>query len=385
MKKGNRTILPLSILVLAFCIGGCSKEGSDKQHFNYGEKISFIAGSVGTGTKTVYAGSSDDGSERIDWEKNDLVRIYCGAVSSPDSKYADFSVKTGGARESEIEEYAGALYWGSGDHTFYAVYPSPLTVGKESDVLGNGTLKGYIPRVQKPRAIQSGSGGVTFLAKTDMINQYMVARTTVTEASSLSNEGIELEFIPITTTIGFILKNDFAKKGDLEICSVELTSEKNALYGGFTADLTPTGWNPDNSNNPYPACTKDYGAESGGNVSVDFSQTDASGHITLKYGQSLQFNMFIMPVSGYDELLFSIHKADGSTMSTRLKADFKCHEKSTLSGVLVPEGGQWTIKYGPQAGNWGGETGELYMNPEIQINTFVSDWIGGTQGNLDLF
>ena len=96
-------------------------------------EIRFSAGS-GVGTKTTYSGEQIDGRERVDWNIDDLITIYCYESPTPSTHIMDYKVaqitSTSGyfslgkisKRVSEI-----GLRWADDDdlvHHFYAVTPS---------------------------------------------------------------------------------------------------------------------------------------------------------------------------------------------------------------------------------------------------------------------
>ena len=112
-------------------------------------------------TKTIYSGYkyTSENIERIDWENGDIIRIASDQVSEPSSKFADYTISL----KDNTNQYSNAtaepfgaehgLIWGSGTHTFYAMYPSPSTTGAQSGLDlsisgGNGIVTAVLPQDQ---------------------------------------------------------------------------------------------------------------------------------------------------------------------------------------------------------------------------------------------
>ena len=354
------SVMKLVLLSVAVSLASCS--GDDSFHFTKGTPVSFIAGTGGGMlTRTSYSNERSGNSERIDWEPGDLIRIYCGKASEPESKYADYKVSEGSitadgaTSKASIEGLGGiGIRWGNETdaHTFYAVCPSPatpslLTGGLESDVLSDGLFDGHVDAVQTPLSVDGTSS--PYMAVPDMTSQYMVAATTVSAGDQdVVGSDVFLSFQPIVTAIEFTIQNDYANDGDLQIASVSLESESHYLYGPFRADMT--AW----SGSGYPSVSSSAFGESlkGKVVSIDFSSF-GTGCFSIAKGEQLVLTFFLLPDSDLDDLTFKITGPGGGWVSTRLATVgasgyegllFPRFKKSFVKGILVPEGAKWTVK-----------------------------------------
>ena len=403
-----------SIVSAATLISSCQPE-----NFNplSGQPIRFTAATSGSafGTKASYSGVAESGKENIYWQTGDTLRIYCAQASEPSAKYADYKVSEILTPESQakIDGLGGVgLRWGDNvDHVFFAVYPSPAVNGKSADALGNGTLTANIPATQVPVSLNATAAGSEpdFTAVPDLKSEYMVAVDTIKKDSfdpdaPVSGEGVFLNFKPIVTAIEFTIKNAFANDGDLNIKNIQLISASHNIAGGFTADLTKLNI----AGGAYPTCTS---TSDGKTVTMDFTTIpgyDYSGneeiggskaYVTVEKNQTLRLTFFLKPeyASGsavnVNDLTFKIVRADNSWVSTKLAYNdasktgiaFPCHKKTYVTGILVPEGAQWTVKYDPTVQSWNTETGhDIDPMPETDGDPIVTSWDAGIDEELSL-
>ena len=208
-------------------------------------------------TRTEYSGEDENGGiissasqyERIDWVENkDLVRIVCPQAQDmyhDPIVTADYRIGTssGSGRESA----AGAtpvseeetLYWGEGDHYFYALYPAAGTTSNyhqgavtesESDIeylSGNkARITGSIPATQN--VVRSGN-----VYKPNMNLAYMYAA----EKSAITTGNITLHFYPLVTAFEFSLRALDDVMAGADLLSLKVSSGSTDLTGGFTATL----------------------------------------------------------------------------------------------------------------------------------------------------
>ena len=359
-----------------------------------GETVTFTVGTSGSpaDTRTAYSGVTAGGRERIDWKEGDMIRVYCAAASEPESKFADYvvnaDVSASGAISISTIRQAGlddrGLRWGDEavQHDFYAVYPSQRTAGKSADEFGTAghetIMTGNIPAEQRPLSVNSiaAMSEPHFTAVPDLTSLYMVARNSIRQSNTdawnkVGGDGVFLSFKPVTTAIEFTIRNNFEGNGDLLIKDVQLISQSHSIAGQFTADLT--GLATDGSK--YPVCRS---ASAGNIVKIVFTSD-----IKVMKGQTLRFTFFLKPdydnqtparAIDVDDLTFRITKSDGSWLQTRLGYTdgsgivFPCHRKSFVTGVLVPEGAQWTVRY----------------SDDESTGTIVTPWQEGVKGNLQL-
>lgn len=222
----------ISALVLVLAAVSCSK------HAAPGSTIHFSAVSRSTGaadTKTSYSGIDQDGNpvsssstrERIDWVASDAIRIYCAQahkVGDESIHWGDYVVDEVETLDNNVESRAtispdvpNSLTWGSGEHTFYAMYPAPADDSFKED----HTLVGTIPAAQ---TVTQKSGTTTWLP--DMSRAYMMAKAVASDGP------VSLDFYPCFTAFSFNIGKGENEKVD--VSAFTLSSSSTALAGNFT-------------------------------------------------------------------------------------------------------------------------------------------------------
>ena len=148
----QKKYLMASVVLVCLLVPGCRKEVDTAVNGGPGTEIVFGASTLWQNdvqTRTEYSGRDErDGTivktsqyERIDWsDGTDMIRVLCEAASGksdPSDKSASYvvsGVSTGSEKqksEAGIEPADGnSLQWGTGSHTFYAMYPA---AGMESN------------------------------------------------------------------------------------------------------------------------------------------------------------------------------------------------------------------------------------------------------------
>ena len=381
----------------ALCLSACQKEGF---RFREGDAVRFSVGSAGT--KAAYSG--DAGSETgINWQENDTLRIYCTAVSEPECKYADYRVSSVESTPSKarISGLGGVgLRWGAGEHTFYAAWPSPAVNGITTDVIAN-TVAASLPAEQAVAGDITETTSGNYVAAPDLKNMLMTATTTCTESTMPGDGAVFLNFTPLTTAIQFTVTNQ--TKAGLEIKSVSLTSASSPLNGPFTVDIssssTPEAVDTDGDgtknityNNNYPACQyTGTVSDASRTVTIHFDSP-----VELAYDEdvakcgTLTFTFFLQPCQNFDDLTFKFVKSDDSSLSTRIGyldgtgVRFPRFMKSYVTGLFIPEGAQWTVKYGPEVLPWAEQQEALEPSPETDPMPFVTQWVTGTDEDIEM-
>ncbi len=294
-------------------------------------------------SKAAYSGqtSGDGKKERIDWEEGDLIRIYCAQVTKPASKFADYRVDamgsaSGAVSTADASPFGEELEWGTGDHTFYAAYPSPNASGSLTKSLSANTVAASLPESQ------GMAGMADDVIYPNMLNMLMTAKSTQ------SGGDVYLGFTPLTTAIKFTVTN--GTEDDIGIGELLLISESNPISGDFTVDLDDKG------DDGYPKVTA--GASTGKKVSIYLPEI-----IKLANNQSLTFTFFISPVQDVDDLTFKFwklhdYRESGFYVGTRLGytdgsgIKFPRCRKTEIKGLMLPESSQWTVKYDPGVAPW---------------------------------
>ena len=418
MKAHNIITKVLGITLALVSVSSC-QEKINGGGITKGESVKFSVGTDAASTKAVYSGEGTSTIERIDWQAGDLIRIYCEAVGAPSEKYADYAVTSeitaeDNVSKAHIQSTDGVgLCWGEGAHTFYGVYPSPeeessvtMSISPYTDGGTKGTvsksIEGAVVTAKLP-ATQAVIGGINVdgvnnTAAPDLKNMLMTAESAEYYPETGIPEGtVFLSFIPLTTAVQFTITNQ--TKSPLTLTSVSLTSASKALNGKFTVEIdktsTPapidldgdgstTGANDIVYSREYPKCTYT------GSVS-DFTRTvtiNFASPVTLSYDADktksgkLTFTFFLQPCDDFDDLTFKLVKDGGDWMSTRLGytdgsgVKFPRFKKTTVTGLLVPEGAQWTVKYAPTVNPWN-NPGDTPIGPMPEVNegtTLVTSW-----------
>lgn len=226
MKNLKATMIALVLGSAVFSLTGCEKNETSA----YGKAVLFHCASGSNGTKAAYSGDVTSNVERIDWEDEDLIRIYCAEASKPDpSKFADYKISNvttnGSISEAKIAEKDGndGLCWGETKaHNFYAVYPSPATSSPWVSSISGKTVTGTV------KAAQTGEG-------TFSDGMVLVANKTVDNPTTFDKDAVFLEFQPITTAIKFSITNGQAY--NLDVTKVELKSDSHPLSGQFSYNI----------------------------------------------------------------------------------------------------------------------------------------------------
>ena len=388
---------------MSLAMSSCRKEVVERSL--EGEEIIFTAGNAYTDTKASYSGerNSTGSVERIDWELGDQIRIYCDELAVKSGDYAvselmgedPTDAMKSRARIKALGEVP--LQWGPAtDHHFYAVYPSPnyggssaaKSIGKDG---GSVKVSASIPASQPYRGSVQADG-VKYTAAPNLRNMVMTAKaegTYTTESEIPGRDEIFLSFTPLSTAIQFTITNQ--TKEPLVLESVSLISASKALNGAFTVDIdnatTPgnitVGSTTISYGREYPACTRSTTvSEAEKTVTIPFD-----GGVTLPYDSdksqygSLTFTFFLQPCDTISDLSFKLVKTDGSWLSTKLSYAngrglmFPRHKKSEVTGLLIPEGAIWTVKYDPEIVPWGDEDhGVITPDPEFDPEVLVTSW-----------
>ena len=264
MKKEMKAAAVLALASAAIMLAGCKVE-EESSLFSHepGTPIVFGVSSEwesGTGTRTEYSGKDQDNNnvnketseyERIDWvPESDQIRILCEAAVGSSTDYKIETATADGrlskATASPIE--GEGLFWGTGDHYFYAMYPVP---GMESNYgftdntvsasnaritasNNQATITGVVPATQE--AVKVGN-----IYKANMNYAYMYAAKKV---GAGDHGSVELSFRPLVTTLEFRLKGNSSLPIGVNLTKLELSSASSPLTGTFTATVTESGVDP---------------------------------------------------------------------------------------------------------------------------------------------
>ena len=285
-----------------------------------------------TETKTVYGSQQTDKSWPVYWEANDKIRIYCEEAET--GKQADYVVTPTSANPATgtitLAAGSAALQWGgdSDMHNFYAVYPNTVTVS-------DGVVAFPINRNQKAFVATTDGKTQDIVAKPDMTNQYMVAKTSTTPI----DQAVGLTFEPIMTTLDIVITAatvNMNVKGSARITGISISStmlnNSNASRETFYYDLR---------NGVENGAITANGATSSGTATTMTEQTfvnlvDANGNATyvdLAQGHTLTMTVFLPPMSieAAKNMKRQVKVRVHATGNTELVASLKTNDSGTAN------------------------------------------------------
>lgn len=388
--KKIKAVGALLATAVLFTFGSCQ---DSLVQFRTGELIRFSAGIEMPTTRATYSNDNGGTIERIDWNENDLIRIYCAQASEPkDNKYADYKVSsvtaatTGSAVSTAVIEGTGGvgLRWGSGDHTFYAAYPSPEAEGITTSIAAN-VVTAELPAVQAIASLEESDGN--YVAKPDLKNMLMTSSSVWNPTTGIPDASVFLNFTTLTTAIQFTIKNGTGRTlnlVDLQLISGNGRANAAVTNGVFTVDLEnsakPADEKPyDDSeytvtySRSYPSCTGTNNSTVISDRTLTIPVGTESEPLELADGKTLSFTFFLVPTHHFRDLTFKFTEAGGGWKSTRLGYTdddgifFPRFKKSAVNGLLIPEGAQWYLNYLTSVTPWDEENG-------------ISDSFDATQG-----
>lgn len=358
-NKIRKSAKSLAILSATVLVAACTErlnwiEGSD---IRFGASTNGFS-TNGAPTRAAYASADaylDNGIyyKRIDWESGDKIQIYCPEASTSEtgtSTTAHYLVDA--TTVSEDRRYSTATFnlslsdnekglrWGSptAEHHFYGVYPSPKMTSSSTVSFAGGTVTAKVPESQAYVLTDDGGTPKHYTAKPVLEQSMtMVAKSTYKQDSFDADNDVLLEFVPITTAVEFTLKSGY---DGLVIKEISLISGSQNLSGKYTTTLTGSDW----SSSTYPTVHVASG-DAEKTASVSFSSTG----VALNKDETLTFTIFLLPEDDLNDLKFRIYKggdADGLFVETSLKNTsdttlFPRCKKSSVTGILVPEGVYW--------------------------------------------
>ena len=230
MEMRSRISPVFALLLATSFLTGCSKSSFTSSS----RKDVVFSAETQTETKVAYSGIMTGNIERIDWKKNDRIRIFSnkaltwkrdGSTGNPQATYIinEDSITPDGrySRASlDVVESSneGGLQWdeASDQHIFLALYPDQMPSGASSFDPGPAGQRFpcYLSTVQ-PHS-QSG-----FF---DMHHAYLFARATVNYKSS--GNGVKLSFHPLFTAFEFRLVDGENNTPAWNLKKLELISNK---------------------------------------------------------------------------------------------------------------------------------------------------------------
>ena len=299
------------------CIGilmlsGCVEENFEKPGIPEGDGIVFgaTAGYAGPETKTEYGDyvtdeiTGEKRSQVINWVQGDQVEIY--SPTSPYVNQTEYNVATGGSNTSYLTSESGLQWASDATQDFYAIYPSIASI-QNDQIRGltsfkDGVLTGYIP-INQQHTITKVSGG--YVAKPNMDYMYMAARKQnfAVPADGTAEDGISLDFIPLTTTLEITLVGPT----QAPLAQLNVQSNNGARIAGlFECDLkagTECKVSPSST-------VRDV-------ITVNLYDSDGKP-LKLEPGEKVTFNVFLLPVDELSDLSIRVAGLNSSARTMHL-------------------------------------------------------------------
>lgn len=344
MIMKGKTILLLLAAAGTLSLAGCQKTGLSGTVS--GDNTIRFAASAAPGTKTAYSGEVTDNIERIDWAKDDVIRIYSDkAVYRYDDAqhYSDYKVTSvsgsGATSTAEITPSTGnGLVWGDepATYTFYGIYPATDCASGAA-----GTLTGTIPANQGTGDLAANMPKYGFLtaAQTATIAAADLDANKTVITKKNGGKEVTLAFEPAFTAIEVTLKST---QPNTVLTGAHLVSSSTALAGDFTVSYAASG----------SGFTKTFDCKSATGKSVSISGlTDA----TIGPDASYTFTLFALPQNLKDlELVFDIQGAQSRHLALKKNGsyiEFAACKKHRIYGLQMPDG-TWTIYLQSEVAEW---------------------------------
>ena len=273
IMKTDKFILGLSLLALVAC---SESEVTDRPEPTPGADVKFGVSLDKTDTRTIY-GDEDGNKFPIYWVQDDQVLVtspdcmtgrqtgtYKISVNTESQNYANSMTKVGDA----------GVQWGdAATADFYSVYPAD-----KASVLSEGNFNLTMPEVQRLKVEAPASESEKVLKSyPDMDACFMTAKT----LGVANGSDVLLHYQPLSTAVRFTLKINESSTAEVVVSQIKIVADK-PITGDFSLDLT--GANP----------VVKAGTNTSNEV-VLYSYYDNGAYLTLKTGQSVELNAFLIP------------------------------------------------------------------------------------------
>ena len=294
----------------AVAMVACSDDLEQDGRIPQGNGIVFgaSAGYAGdSGKRTAYGdyvqGENGPVGQAIEWVATDKVEIY--SPQSPNAQQVQYGINSlNGNSAYLVAETAVGLQWAGGtEQNFYAVYPAPASMSnaavQQLVSFQDGTLTGYIPVNQAHKITRSTNG---YTATPVMDYQYMVATNSVNPVETQASGGaVPLAFTPLVTTLEVTIHGT-AESANTPIVQLNVFDrDGNNIAGNFTCDLTAPL-----ASDGYPTCEYKPSATVRDMITISTywreSENSDNVPLTLEEGQSITFNIFLLPHEDMDNI-----------------------------------------------------------------------------------
>ena len=334
-------ILLSSLAVLTFATG-CMNEVLTGVP---GAPVTFSANTYydnGPETKTAYSGDfygTTTRYERIDWVGGDKIRIYSpDAAHRNDSNrhWADYDIdastiqpnNTNSTARIKNEPNGNGLVWGTGNHTFYSLYPSPRSANAYTGLAMNDNIvTAPLPESQS-LTLQSG----TRTYKPDMNLAYMHAAV----SNAPAGIPVDLPFKPLMTAFEITLGTD--DPAGIVVKDIYLFTDNSGsnLTGTFSATI--------NANNTVTVSSTVSNPSH--YLHAGLPEFAGGGTVNIRQGSPITFTLFALPVT-HQHLGLRVILSDNTVKEIAFKQnnawiDFAPFKKYRITNLNTPPGETWT-------------------------------------------
>lgn len=255
-------------------------------------------------------------SQAINWEEDDKVDIYSPTsptgVASGKGKKAEYDITLTDGKAYLTCNTQG-LQWGDETQSFYGIYPAVESMSnaavKERVSFEGTVLKGYVPVNQQHTITKTGT---TWTATPNMDYLYMAARATDVQKPVEANQGVKLDFQPLTST----LEITFVGPMEHPMASFNVfANDGESIAGHFSCDLTDEDF----------TCTPTSQGTTSTYVTVSTYWDDNGTQRPLKLGdgESITFNVFLLPHDNLDNLSVRVAGFNAASVTAQLNKDGK--------------------------------------------------------------
>lgn len=250
-------------------------------------------------------------SQAINWEEDDKVDIYSPTSptgeASGEGKKAEYDITLTDGKAYLTCNTQG-LQWGDETQSFYGIYPAVESMSnaavKERVSFEGTVLKGYVPVNQQHTITKSGT---TWTATPNMDYLYMAAREKDVQKPTEANQGVKLDFQPLTST----LEITFVGPMDHPMASFNVfANDGEAIAGNFSCDLNDEDF----------TCTPTSQGVTSTYVTVSTYWNDNGTQRPLKLGdgESITFNVFLLPHDNLDNLSVRVAGFNAASKTAQL-------------------------------------------------------------------
>ena len=317
-----------AIILLAFVVSllgvSCSRSGLPGNVSG----ISFTASAgnpLTKGTTDFYSntyyggeGSVNAGKEAIYWSDGDIITIACAQADGLKTAHYSLVPNASDLRKAMVYPTPSlnpnGLQWGSGQHFFYAIYPSKEIAASDAksyvSIAPSGILTAYIPQKQ-PLSLDASS--TSALRKYNPVMKYLYLYAGARTAANADK--VSLEFRPATTAFQFTVGGEDAE--ELILNSFTLSSTSCALNGEFKGKIAENG-------SSISFKSADGGLIPSASIEAARSVTVDLGGSVVSSSKKVVFTLFALPgsnISGKEDILtnlkISFNISAGSETFTR--------------------------------------------------------------------